>query len=205
MRSVDAKLKSRKSAQGAGLASADGAATAAELAPDLAAVRLGRPDIGGSKSAVTTPHVPSASGAALQKFPRLACCLFKPLTCSASLRGPLHLTDTRVSGHVHLRMMFILLWIGKLAACNIAHLRHAQSWKHNDRQADDLKQSCSTSCVGCRVRQAVLSIRGAPARAPLGRQLRSRDAQAGPLVSCFLLTAFSIVQRYMLQAPLSAG
>ena len=63
VRSVDAKLKSRKSAQGAGFSAADGAAAAAELAlPDLAAVRLGRPDVGGSKSAVTTPHVPSAPG-----------------------------------------------------------------------------------------------------------------------------------------------
>ncbi len=69
VRSVDAKLKSRKSAQGAGFASADGVAAAADLAPpDLAAVRLGRPDIGGSKSAVTTPHVPSASGAILGRM-----------------------------------------------------------------------------------------------------------------------------------------
>lgn len=62
VRSVDAKLKSRKSgSQGALTAPAD---SAADLAPpDLAAVRVGRPD-GGSKSAVHTPHVPVSSGAA---------------------------------------------------------------------------------------------------------------------------------------------
>lgn len=61
VKSVDAKLKSRKSSSAVS-STAGSEAAAAELPPhELAAVKLGRPD--GTKSAVHTPHiVPSVSG-----------------------------------------------------------------------------------------------------------------------------------------------
>lgn len=66
VKSVDAKLKARKSSQGplAAAVATEGGPGGELVPPELAAVRLGRPD-GGTKSAVNTPHVPSTTSGSL--------------------------------------------------------------------------------------------------------------------------------------------
>jgi hypothetical protein len=77
VKSVDAKLKARKSSAAGDAATA---AAAADLPPhELSAVKIGRPD--GTKSAVHTPHVPASAGASSPHEPGHQCALQRMTIC----------------------------------------------------------------------------------------------------------------------------